>query len=501
MFEISKLISLTLRKQLVNDMNKKLLLSISVIIFIAKVSSAQQLDLGVATSSHSRINSMYINPANIADSQEKITINIIGAGISADNNLGTISSFSNLGRSFTGNSSQAVFANSGRQNFSMMAPEVDIHGPSLIYSINKKHSLAITTGLRVMNQFNNFNQSLYSTLTNTASLPNTTNTYSAQKFNWTANMWNEVGLSYGGVIIDRPGTQLKVGVTVRRLGGIGYMSVKGNNLDINYTAGSDSFYSSHSDLEFASSIVSNKEAVFNGVNASNLLSSFLGGSAGSGMGADLGIIYSHCFGDDVTGATGSDVHNLSLSAAVKDIGAIKYSQNANAMINVTGNGYLTGQGLSNNVGDASSFKNYISRQGFTADTQASATKLHMPTALILSADYQLHNHFYVNATFLGNLADRQNFGNAYYNQFTITPRYDTRLITIGLPIAYSWLANDIKMGFAFRISGFFIGSNDMMALFANHQYGFSAYCGGYIPIKFKKVKRLEEHDHWERFVQ
>ena len=481
-------------------MNKKFLLSISVLIFVVKAVTAQQLDLGVATSGHRRINSMYINPANISDSQEKITINIVGFGVSADNNLGTISGLNNLGNAFSSNS-QLAFSNSGRQNFSMIAPELQIHGPGLVYSINKKHSIAITTGLRVINQFNNFNQSLYTTLSNTSNLPNTTTNYSARKFNWTANMWNELGLSYGGVVIDRPGSQLKVGVTVRRLGGIGYLSVKGNNLDINYTAGSDSFYSSHSDLEFASSIVSTKDAVFNGVNSGNLLNSFLGGSAGSGIGADIGIIYSHCFGDQDPNATTSDVHNLSLSASVKDLGAIKYNQNSNAMINVTGNGYLTGQGLANNVSDATSFKNYIVQQGFTADTAATATKVHMPTALILSADYQLHNRFYINATFLANLADRQAFGNSYYNQFTITPRYDTRLITIGLPIAYSWLAGDIKMGFAFRFSGFFIGSNDMMALFANHQYGFSAYLGGYIPIKFKRVKHLEEHDHWERFVE
>ena len=485
-------------------MNKKLLLSISAIMFIVITSRAQQLNLGVATSNYSRINSMYLNPANIADSTEKITISIIGAGISADNNLGAINNFSNLGKEFNGNSTMNIFTNSGKENFSMIAPEVVVHGPSIIYSINKKHSIAITTGLRVINQFNNFNQSLYSTLTNTSSIPNgNINNYSAQKFNWTANMWNEVGVSYGGVLIDKPSSELKVGITLRRLGGIGYMSLKGNNLDIHYTPGSDSFYSTHSDLEFASSIVNDKEAVFNGINAGNILNSFMGGSAGVGMGADLGIVYSHRFGNpDPIDYMESDVtHNLVLSASVKDLGAIKYNQGSNSMINVSGNGYLTSDGLSNNVSNVSAFKNYVNQQGFIADTSAAATKLHMPTALILSADYQLHNRFYVNGTFLGNLAGRQNFGNSYYDQLTITPRYDTWLVSFALPVTYSWLAHDVQMGFGFRVGGFFIGSNDMLALFVNHQYGFGAYCGGYIPIKFKKIKRLEDHDHYERWVQ
>lgn len=182
------------------------------------------------------------------------------------------------------------------------------------------------------------------------------------------------------------------------------------------------------------------------------------------------------------------------------MGAINYKTN-NSNISVGGNGYLKGQGLSNNVTNYTSFKNYMTQQGFSADTSSTATKVHMPTALILSADYPLYWRFYVNATFIDNLVNRDNFGNSYYNQFTVTPRYDSRLISFAIPITYSWLANDMKVGFGFRFSGFFVGSDDMLALFSSHQYGFDIYMGGYVPIKFKRKKRLEEHDHWERIVE
>ena len=475
-------------------------------ILITVVSKGQNY-LGVATTNYSRINSMYLNPANITNGVERFTFSLFSIGIDVDNNLGTFSKISDLGKSLnskdSGSNSQSVFTNSGRANFSMMIPEVNIHGPAVIISINRKNSVAITTGLRVINQFNNFDQTLYNTIINTSTAVNGNLNYTTHNFNWTAHMWNEIGLSYAGVFIDNDRSLLKAGFTVRRLGGVGYLSLKGNSLDLHYQSGSDSFFANNSDLEFASNVVNDRSAVFNGVNTGNLLGRFFGATDGIGVGGDIGVVYRYRIGklEDANDKESGKSHDIVISAAVKDMGSINYSKNVNANISVTGNGFLTGKGLSKNVNDATSFKNYLQQQGFSADTSSVDTKLHMPTTLILSADYEIHKRIFVNATFISNLANRQDFGNSYYNRLAVTPRYDTRLISFAIPISYSWLAKDIKMGFGFRFSGFFIGSDDMLALFSAHQYGFGFYMGGYVPIKFKRQKRLEEHDHWERFVQ
>jgi len=146
-------------------MNKKTLTSFLFFTFIAITSNAQN-NMGVATGSYSRINSMYLNPANIASSTEKITVNLIGFNVGVDNNLGTFTKISDLGQALSSkdSNSQSVFTNSGRKDFSMMVPEVNIHGPVIIFSINRKNSIAITTGIRVINQFNNFDQQLYNTV-------------------------------------------------------------------------------------------------------------------------------------------------------------------------------------------------------------------------------------------------------------------------------------------------------------------------------------------------
>ncbi len=121
------------------------------------------------------------------------------------------------------------------------------------------------------------------------------------------------------------------------------------------------------------------------------------------------------------GGQGDD-HKISLSVIHYRYRVYKLRKRLkNAIVNVTGNGYLTGQGIADSIKSINSLRNYAKKQGFTADTAAAATKVHMPTALVISGDYQIYNHFYANVTYIGNLVNRQLFGNSYYSQFTVTP--------------------------------------------------------------------------------
>jgi len=446
-----------------------------------------QHDLGVATSGYSAINSLYLNPANISGCNEKLVVSLFSLNTFVDNNLGTFSKISELGNN-------NPFNVSGNAPFSMLAPVIDLHLPAILISLNDKlkQSFALTTRVRAMNQFNHFDPTLYQTATSSDHTASQDYTYQSANFNWTAHVWSEVGLSYALQLMDNGPHNIKAGVTLKYLGGIDYLAVKGKNLDVKYTAGNDTFYAKNSDLEFASNAISSNSAVSNGVQSSDVLGSLFGSKAGSGFGMDIGVTYTYNIGGDNKSGdndnTGNDGHKLKVSAAVTDIGAIKYKEGNNYFINVTGNGYLTGSGLSQHTGNFSDFSSYAKSQGFTADTGSKATKVYMPTALITGIDYQASRLIYVNATYIANLANRQNFGNSYYSQVSLTPRLDYKLITVGLPITYSALASDVKVGLGFRVSGFFFGSDDMLALLSSNQHGFGVYFGGYIPLYKKKHK-------------
>jgi len=475
------------------------------LVMSCSLAAMAQFNLGIATSNWSGTNSLYLNPANIADSRERFTIDLVSLSMGVDNNLGSLNSKGGLIGAITNGNSSNLFSYSNNNQFSLLAPYGRVNGPGFMISINHKHSIAFTTDVRGMNQFNNFDKILYQTITNPSGTANGNIEITSSKFNYTAQLWSEAGLSYGGVILDQGHHEVRVGATVRYLGGIAYIGLKGKNLDAQFTNGSDSFFAAkNSDIEYASNVLSTSNAVTSGFSNNNILSEFFGGKAGSGIGGDIGVVYDYIKDPsretyDMDGKTGivdysKNRYTLRLSASVVDIGSILYNSNDNSNAEVTGNGYLTGTGLKNNIGNYTDFRNYIVGQGFTADTARQATRVYMPTRMLLSADYAIYNHWYVNATFIANLANRQNFGNSYYNQLTITPRYDTRLYSVGLPLTYSMLSNSFKAGIGIRVSGFFIGSDDMLALFANHQYGFNFYMGGFIPFdKFKPKDRDGDH--------
>ena len=460
---------------------------------LSALQGSAQRCLGVATGEWNAINSIYLNPANIADCREKLSIGILSFNFGINNNLGTFSKIGEFSVTNTNN-----FKSSGAKDFSMIIPDVTIHGPGIVYSINKHHSLAITTGFRIINQINNFDQSLYNAITNSGSITNHNYNISSKNFNWTAHMWSEVGITYAAVIRDNEKREVKVGFTIKRLGGIGYVSVTGKNMDINYNADSTSFYASNTDLEFSSNIVNDKAAVFQGINASSIFDRIFGKEGGGGMCADIGVVYKLHLGeaDPSDYMESGNTHDIVFSASVTDFGAINYTKSTNADIQVTGNGYLSGGGIKQNSGNISSFTNYANQQGFTLDTLSKNAKVFLPVALLVSADMQISGRIHGNLLYINNLANRMNFGNSYYNQVTFTPRYDWHKMTIGLPITYSMLSKDVKMGIGYRISGFFIGSDDALAFISKNQRGFNMYLGGYIPIF--KIRNDPAGIHWSK---
>ena len=451
-----------------------------------------QYYLGVATGDWSSTTSLYLNPANIAERGERIAIDVFSVNAGVDNNLGHLSSSGGIMGAINRGSTDNLFSYDNTATFSLLAPHAEVHGPGVIFAINRKHSLALTSRIRGFYQFNNFDRSLYRTLVDPNYVVNGDVNLTSKNFNYTGHLWSEIALSYGGVIFEKGIHKIKVGATVRYLGGIGYVGFKGNNLDVHYKNGSDTLSASNSDIEFASNLLTTKNALLNGFSNNSLLSEFFGPKAGMGIGADFGIVYdiSPKFYHGWSTSANAN-YFVRVSASVVDLGAITYGAGNNSNAVLTGNGYITGKGLSDNVSNFTDFKNYAIRQGFDADTTHSATKVYMPATFKMGADINVWWHFYANLLYVANITNRNNFGNSYYNQFTITPRFDSRLISFGLPFTFDKLTNSMKTGFGLRVSGFFCGSDDFLALFSNNQYGFNFYAGGYLPLGHPKAKEKD----------
>lgn len=447
-----------------------------------------QLNMGVATSNWSGTNSLYLNPANIAGSRHKLVIDVVTAIGGVDNSTGTIDINRGLINDIRHGQARDIFRYPDGYSgpFSMQAPYAEVRGPGLLYNFHQNHCIALTTRIRAMNQFHNFDHSLYQAVTDPGFASGGNVDLTSQNFNYTAHLWEEVGLTYGGVIYDHGNGRLKGGVTLRYLGGIDYIALKGKNLDAHFVSGRDSFYAANSDLEYASNFSNAQDAVDNGFTTKSLVSQFFGPKAGVGWGGDIGLAYEFTPVDEILGSRGD--YKFRISASVIDIGSIKYKAENNFNVAVAGNGYITAQGILDNVKSFDDFRNYVVKQGFTADATAKDVRLYMPTRLIAGIDYRIRGHYYVNGTFIGSLANRSNFGNSFYDQFVITPRYDDRVFSVAVPVTYSTLSSTFKAGLGVRFTGFFIGSDDILAPVTSGAHGFNFYVGGFVPIAAHKMK-------------
>ena len=482
---------------------QKSLLVLVILCSLGFTANAQR-DFGVSTGNWSGTTSLYLNPANIADSRDKLVIDIFSINAGVDNNLGTVNFSKAIKGSSDSNSITNIFNFGNKANFNMMAPYAEIRLPGIMVSINSKNSIALTARVRGMDQFNNFSTNVFRSIVD-ESYRSTTGDYAVtgQHFNWTLNTWSEIGLTYGCVLFDNGKHVIKGGLSLRYLSGIDYIALTSKNLDAHYYAANDSLNVKTTDLSFASNIITTENQLSHGISNSDLLNNFFGSKGGHGVGADIGFVYEYRpdyehYRYDMDGEKNLIDHSRNMykfrfSAAITDIGSINYNT-GNKTAHFTGNGTLAASQIKDSVQDYNSFVNYAGRHGFSADTGSGSAKVYLPTTLVLGFDYRIYRRFYANLTYVGNLVNRDNFGNSYYNQLTLTPRYDTRLFSFGLPITYSWLTQSMKIGMGVRFSGFFIGSDDMLALFSNNQYGANLYAGAFIPIA-KRKPRDRDHDH------
>jgi outer membrane protein OmpA-like peptidoglycan-associated protein len=463
---------------------RKFTLSLIMASLIPLVSGAQRY-LGVATSNWSGLHGMYLNPANIADSRHKLVVDLVGVNVGINNNSASIKQ-ANLSEFFRDEEKRDIgnlFTFDNKEKFSLVIP-AELRLPGIMYSINRKHSVGLSMRVRAMFQVHNFNQTLFKNIVDNFN-PNNNITLQASDFNYTYNQWSEIGGSYGGVIWENDKHQIKGGATLRYLMGNQYMSITTPNLNLQYNPTAQTLTAINSQINIGTNMLSDD----------NSFNFEVSGNNGKGFGGDVGFVYefrpkAEKYKYDMDGKTGimdngANKYLIRASVSVTDIGSIKYSGANNKTGNFKGNGVLKGQEIADTVRSFEGLKNYFVSKGFSADTNNNAsTKVQLPTALIAGVDVNIYKGFYANLTLIQNMVSRSSFGNSYYTQIAVTPRFDTRVFSLGLPITYNSLSSNVSIGAGLRVGGFYVGGDD---LFGN-SYGKNFYFGAYVPINKKKPR-------------
>lgn len=480
---------------------RKFTLALSLAAMLPAASQAQRY-IGIATSNWGGTNSIYLNPANLGDSRHKFTIDLFSVNVGADNSLAKFKAGDVVSNIFNGGNLTDNLKFSSNDKFSILLPYAEVRGPGFMVSLGAKHGIALTTRVRAINQFNNFNQNLYQNIYNNNYSPTSTASFQAGDFNWTAHLWSDIGLSYGGVIYEKKKHMVKGGLTGRFLMGAGYIGAYSKNIDAKYdgTSQDPSLTVTNSDFHYARGGVKVE-------GGSDNLTGNLFGNAGKGFGLDLGFVYEfrpkyNTYMYDMDGKTGivdrsKNQYLLRFSASLIDIGSIKY-KNDNFRLDAEQQAAypkatIKASEIADKINSYDTLRRYlIDEKKFKNIDSGSnvATKVYMPTTLILGVDYHAVGGLYINATYFGNVAKnrtKENYGNSFYSQFTLTPRYDIRAFSFGLPITYNTLSKSIKYGAGVRVGGFIVGSDDLTSFFGE-QYGMNLYFGVSVPFSKKKPR-------------
>src|ERR1700712_345113 len=220
-------------------MRKKLLFAAMVVIGFASRSLAQTYP-GYRTGNYTGVNGVFFNPANIADNRFKWDINLIAVNGFVGTDQGGLK-FSDITKSFNGTDLKNNLLR-GKTNINSL-DYVDILGPSVMFSLSPKTSLAFTTRSRVFANARDVNGDLANAVID----PTTSGITGPVAINNTgqslahATGWTDLGFSVGQVFTSKGSHSFfKGGITLKYIAGTAdsYLQTNGLTGTVNAVGGS-----------------------------------------------------------------------------------------------------------------------------------------------------------------------------------------------------------------------------------------------------------------------
>ena len=451
-------------------MKNKILFAIA---FFSICYANAQSYFGYLNDNYAGVHSVINNPANIVDTRYRADINLFSfSGLLTNDYYGA--KFGDLLKS------DYDFERDGKQypsdanNFLINA---DILGPSFMFNLNKKSSLAIFTRARSITHLSNISGKALNDIQEDIDENYQVNN---QNFSIAANAWGEFGVSYARILMDKGEHFLKGGLSAKYLYGAFTGYAKANNLNIAYNYTGDpatSTTSSSGNLE-----AGNITSLDNFDDPTE--------NTGSGFGADLGFTYEYRPDHQKYKYTnkegGTSYHKeqnkykFKIGVSITDIGAINYKDAIVSVYNVNTT-YTDAQY------DADpSFDNL-----YTKISESKSVRFKLPTAIHLNADWRMNKRFYLNLNTDFSAVAAEDKNSSYINNnVSLTPRYEVKWLSLYAPISYLEYSG-LQAGFGFRVGPLFIGSGSIISAMLSETQALDAHLGLKIPIYHSKIKDID----------
>ena len=454
---------------------------------------------GVVLDNYSGVNSLQANPAGICYQPFKFDINILGVDAYINNNNFYTDATNTVKLLFSSSLNKLVLKNNKYNpdaanvgDFTLNADikpngyafgGLTINGPSVLYAITKKKSVAFSINYR-----NAFNITQLLPLTakilfegpSYNSLRNQKYDFLNAKFSF-AN-WIETGISYAQVVGRDKKYVQKLGGSFKVLWGLngGYIFDNGFNGD--NTNGRDLILK-NSSFNYAYAGPNNdKKTVSSDINALR----------GMGASIDFGYIIQRKNNQNLIACPdmykiNEETTNYRWKAGVSllDFGAINFNQSAfsTAVSNANLNWYKYDTIFKQDLFKIDSvFKSYL---GSNQVKSSNNFWMILPAAFSIQFDYKLNDIFFLNTTFIQRLTPAKLGSLSRMNTIVFSPRFETPNLSFNLPISLIEY-KDVNFGAAIRYKYLTIGS-DRIA----ETLGFQTVYGAnvYLLLKFNILSK------------
>ncbi|MBD0724588.1 flagellar motor protein MotB [Flavobacterium sp. L1I52] len=454
-------------------MKKRIYLSLFA--FAGFFSANAQSYLGYTHDNYAGVQGVLFNPSSIVDSRFKTDINLFSMSSSVTNDAYGVKIFDVFKDGYDFDlEAKKSFSNANNAAFN-----TDVMGPSVMFNIAPKHSLAVYTRARAFVNVIGVNGQVINDLAkdDMESFPEA----NVGSFNGVGNSWGELGISYAAVLYQRGQHFLKGGITAKYLQGVANYHIQGNDVTMEfnedlilpenstYTTTGSAVYGSSQDFETNSDLEIDSKS--------------------RGFGFDLGLTYEwrpEYTADraDINDLKEVNKYKLRFGISVTDIGSMKYEKGIRNLYNL--NDTFTQDDLDNADGIYDLYTNKTVING--------TVKSYLPTALHADVDWNIYKKFYLNANGdLGVVSKDKLNQNSIANRVSLTPRYESRWFSAYIPVSYMDYSKQVQAGLGLRTGIFFIGSGSIISnAISKSSRAADIHLGFKIPVYQKKAKDKDQ---------
>jgi hypothetical protein len=370
----------------------------------------------------------------------------------------------------------------------------EMYGPGAAFYVKKKYPIAITTGIRYRANASNLDNNVFQSMgANPTPDSVRQRTYNLNNFNFTAQVFKEVNISYAKILSNTDVHSLIVGVTLKGLIGMGAAGLGVPQASYTTMENDGTAYGLTGRANIAFTPYANKFLLSNSpLNASQ------NSANNMGLGLNLGALYELYY---YNGYNHRKVSQAKFALSVTDIGSINYSSSSTSGSYTITNQNLNYRGIQNIPGETIGnriFNEYLLDTLARAKSNSSKFKVQLPTALRFNTDINLlEERFYLNANMIINLVKPSSsaFANYYVSTFTFTPRYVyDKLDDIGFAVPFSF--NNLgqgSMGGVVFAGPYFIGSSSLFNMLVSGTFNKLDFFTGFT-LRLKP-RRLKEKDY------